>query len=280
MNSRIRELQDVTDVDVLIVGSSHAYRGFDPRIFEEHGIKAFNLGSSSQTPIQTHLLLNRYLNQLNPDIVIYEVFPNAFSVDGVESALDIISNDNNDMYSVRMALEVRSIVSINCLLYTVISESILQVMHKATANNEPGVIGPDTYVNGGYVEKDSSFHIDLPMIKQGNAWNLQSFHLRKFQKSLLELKERNIKVFLVYAPISKRLYDSYINNLEFEGIMDVFDEYGKYMNFNQFIDLNDSLHFYDSDHLNQNGVRIFNKRLIDTLRLIDYLSQDTISESK
>ena len=37
-------------------------------------------------------------------------------------------------------------------------------------------------------------------------------------------------------------------------------------NTDELISLNDSLHFYDSDHLNQNGVVIFNKKLIEVLK--------------
>ena len=41
--------------------------------------------------------------------------------------------------------------------------------------------------------------------------------------------------------------------------------YSKFYNFNEIIDLNDSLHFFDSHHLNQNGVKIFNNKLIELL---------------
>ena len=40
------------NIDVLVLGSSHAYRGFDPRIFKKAGIKLFNFGSSGQTLLQ------------------------------------------------------------------------------------------------------------------------------------------------------------------------------------------------------------------------------------
>ena len=49
--SRFQEAASSQNIDVLILGSSHAYRGFDTRIFAEQGIRAFNLGTSAQTPI-------------------------------------------------------------------------------------------------------------------------------------------------------------------------------------------------------------------------------------
>lgn len=49
--SRVRDAEKMKNPDILFLGSSHAYRGFDTRIFSKHGITSFNLGSSAQTPI-------------------------------------------------------------------------------------------------------------------------------------------------------------------------------------------------------------------------------------
>jgi hypothetical protein len=75
MYSRIQELRETKNIDILFLGSSHSYRGFDTRIFSGNGYKSFNLGSSSQTHIQSNILLKRYIDQLIPKLVIYEVNP-------------------------------------------------------------------------------------------------------------------------------------------------------------------------------------------------------------
>ena len=72
---KLEDLKDEQDLDILFIGSSHCYRGFDTRIFKEEGLETFNLGSSSQTPKETNLILNKYLPQLRPKLIIYEVFP-------------------------------------------------------------------------------------------------------------------------------------------------------------------------------------------------------------
>jgi hypothetical protein len=41
--------------------------------------------------------------------------------------------------------------------------------------------------------------------------------------------------------------------------------YGVYYNFNELLELEDELHFYDEDHLNQSGVEIFSAKLIEIL---------------
>ena len=112
---RTKELKKYNDLDVLFLGSSHAYRGFDTRFYENYGLNVFNLGSSSQTQIQTNILVERYLDSLNPKIVIYEVYPGTFMNDGVESSVDLLINGENDMRSIEMAFNINSITTYNAL---------------------------------------------------------------------------------------------------------------------------------------------------------------------
>ena len=90
MLTRLNEVKNIKNIDILFLGSSHTYRGFDTRVFKKNGYNSFNLGSSSQSPIQTLTLTKRYLNQLNPKLIVYEVYPTTFTIDGIESSLDII----------------------------------------------------------------------------------------------------------------------------------------------------------------------------------------------
>ena len=90
--TRLKDIEHYSHVELLVIGSSHAYRGFDPRIFKKKGVEIFNLGSSAQTPIQTEILIKRYLDKLNPKVVLFEVYPGSLTSDGVESSLDLVSN--------------------------------------------------------------------------------------------------------------------------------------------------------------------------------------------
>ena len=47
LNSRIKDIRNYHNVDVLFLGSSHCYRTFDTRFYRSHGISCFNLGSSN-----------------------------------------------------------------------------------------------------------------------------------------------------------------------------------------------------------------------------------------
>jgi hypothetical protein len=256
MYSRLSEIKKWGKVDILFLGSSHAYRGFDTRIFSKNGYKTFNLGSSAQSPAQTKVLLNRYLESLNPKLVIYEVYPDTFTIDGVESSLDIIANDKNDFNSLKMALEINNIKTYNTLIYG-FTRDLLGLNESFF---EPVVKGNDKYVTGGFVEKEIRFY--KPQKFEEKEIILNDYQLKIFSEIVEMLNNNNIELILVYAPIPKVNYNSYRNTNYFDKKM---KGYSTYFNFNEIITLNDSLHFYDSHHLNQDGVEIFNKELIELL---------------
>lgn len=253
MFSRLSEVKRVNNIDILFLGSSHAYRGFDTRIFSENGFKSFNLGSSAQTPVQTKCLLSRYIDQLNPKLVIYEVYPETFTLDGVESSFDIIASDKNDFQSLKMALKINNIKTYNTLIYGLSRD----LLNSNKSYFEPSLKGEDTYVNGGFVEKKIRNY--KPEIFEAKEINIIDYQIDTFTEIVRMLNDKKIELILVFAPIPQVNYVSYQNSVYFDSVM---VKYATYYNFNELLTLNDSLHFYDSHHLNQDGVEIFNRELI------------------
>lgn len=256
--SRVNEIKNYNNIDILFLGSSRTYRGFDTRNFEKNGLKCFNLGSSGQTFIQTNVLLQRYLKQLNPKIIICEISPLNFSSDGVESSIDLMSNDKNDFLTVSHLIKWDNIKTINTAIYSFYSDYILKNDYIETPKKET-----DLYINGGFVEKELSFYTSKETFTNKKI-ELEDSQVSAFKNCLDIINAKNIDLYLVQAPITNSRYKSYIEINKFDQKM---KEYGKYYNFNNLIKLNDSIHFYDSDHLNQNGVNFFNAKLIDLLNL-------------
>jgi hypothetical protein len=254
--SRIKNIRDVKDVDILFLGSSHAYSSFDPRIFKQHGLNTFSLGSSSQSHMQTELLLKRYLDDLNPKLIIYDVYPGVFELDGVESAIDIIVNDKNDLESIKMALTLNHVKVYNALIYGLYRDFFKK---EVDCSEELSIVG-QTYIEGGYVETKSLYFepVDFPE----RRWYLEDEQVEFFERALLLIKQRNIPVIFIQTPITQSLYKSISNNSEFDDWMKT---YSVYYNFSELPELNDELHFWDDDHLNQAGVEIFNAKLIEIL---------------
>ncbi|MCA1745974.1 MAG: hypothetical protein LC643_09810 [Bacteroidales bacterium] len=257
MHSRLKELRETQNVEILLLGSSHTYRGFDTRIFEDKGWSCFNLGSSSQSHLQTQVLLRRYLKQLNPKWVIYEVYPGTFETDGVESSTDLLSNDQVNIHSLPLLIKTPGLKVLN----TFVVGLWYDWLGKKASFVEGRKKGPDTYIPGGYVEMELA-HNQPQEDSTSRKWALRDRQLRAFRQNMSLLKANGADVLLVQTPITQGLFNSYTNNVEFDSIMLA---HGRYYNFNDLMQVNDSLHFYDRHHLNQLGVEAFNNQLIDLL---------------
>lgn len=259
--SRLNEVNKFKDVDILFVGSSHAYRSFDPRIFNKYGIKTFNLGSSSQTPLQTKILLERYLNKLNPKLIIYEVYPVTFEIDGVESAIDLISNSQIDFDIFIMTLKVNHIKVYNTFIFSLIND-LLCLKSKF---HEKLKRGKDTYITGGYVERNDTIKFTNEIKKK--KWEMNKKAIKEFEDILKMIHAAKKQILLVQTPITQNLYKSYENNREIDNY---FASKGAYLNFNEIINMN-NYYFYDNNHLNKTGVRIFNEKFISKLKQLNLL---------
>jgi hypothetical protein len=257
MFTRLQEAERARNIDILILGSSHAYRGFDTRNFKAAGYSSFNLGSRAQSPIQTKMLLNRYLETLNPKIILYEVYPWTFEIDGVESSLDIISSSRNDYEAVRMALELNNVKTYNTLAFGMYKD----LLGLSSGFNEPMTIDDDTYIPGGYVQKELKYFKHTEHPPETWAWNRAQ--LESFEDNISLIRRKNVRLIFIQSPVTAALYRSYTNVGEFNAMM---KSHGEYYDFNGMVALDDSLHFYDPDHLNQDGVDIFNNAIIEMLR--------------
>ncbi|MDO6790930.1 MULTISPECIES: hypothetical protein [unclassified Tamlana] len=254
--SRLKEVKSTDNIDVLFLGSSHAIRGFNTRDIEKGGYKCFNLGCKAGTPLQTLTLLKRYLYQLNPKTVVFEVFPATFEIDGIESSLHLLANDAVDQYAIEMALKYSNPKVYNTLTYGMISD-----FFKINSSFiEDSIKGNDTYFRGGYVERKGCYW--TPRAFGKHKIKLNQNQIVAFEEIIKMLKSKNIKVILVFAPVSPSYYSRYSNVGQFDSIM---ESYTEYYNFNKIINLNDSIHFYDEHHMNKEGVDLFSPKIIEML---------------
>ncbi len=257
MHSRLRNIETEKDIDILFLGSSRAYRGFDPRIFEQYGLHTFNLGSGSQTPLQTEILLKRYLDKLNPSFIVYEVHPETFTSDGVESSLDIIANDKIDRDMIGLALRQNHIKTYNNLIYGLYRD----FFKKDISYKEEIIKDDDTYIPGGFVEKKIKYY-DYVKYKKTSEWKFNQKQFDALDNIIFLLKQHNTPFIFVQVPSTQAKYKWYSNNNDFDHKI---KKLGDYYNFNEIIRLDNKLHFFDSRHLNQDGVKIFDTKLLEIL---------------
>lgn len=258
--SRMQDAQKIKNIDVLIVGSSHAYRGIDPRILKKDGITAFNLGSSAQTPINTKVLLHQYLEQINPKLVVYEAYAGTMNIDGVESSLDILSNNKIDLNSIEMANEVHNLLAYNTLIFS----GFRQTFGLNRKFKEEISQGGDTYVSlTGFVE--TKFRKNIFDKENFSNWDLRENQKEELINNIKFIKSKGIEVYIVQAPITNDLYKSISNHNEVDQFL---DKLGNYKNYQNLIELRDSTDFFDNNHLNQIGVEKFNRLLSKDLKNI------------
>ena len=257
--SRAREAENIKNPDILFLGSSHAYRGFDTRVFAKYGIKAFNLGSSSQSPINTQVFLKQYLDKIQPKFVVYEVYAGTLCTDGVESSLDMLINGKIDKNAVDMSFKVHNLMTYNTLIYGYFR----QIFNLNQNIAEPEKQGDDFYVeNGGFVETTVARE-NTSLDFEKSKWELNDKQIQALRENIEILQQRKIPFLLVQTPITKALYNSKTNNKEVD---DLLSKLGKYKNFTGDFNFDDRKDFYDDNHMNQKAVVEFNEKFIEYLK--------------
>ncbi len=251
-----KTIDTLKHVDYLIIGSSHAYRNFNPAIFEQNGFTCFNIGSSSQTPSNSYALLEQYITKCNS--VIYEVYPVTLAIEGTE-AFYILNNDLENYSTLsNMALSINNFRTYNLLSVHYWLKQSIQNLTVDTARFYKGYVATFDSVNA-FINYDS---ITL------NKKTIDA-QIHFIDKAISLCKKHNKPISLVYAPVPSKLIikDEYyaidkLNKLAQKHSI-VFFNWGRNHN------LNDAHHFFDDDHLNNAGVDLFNTYLLDRIKKAD-----------
>lgn len=242
--TKVREASSQRGADVLFLGSSHAYRTFDPRLFAECGLRVVNLGSSNQTPLQSEVLLRQYLDSVQPRLVVIEVHPDVMSGDGVEAALYQLSAVPPSWHMVPMALRTCNLRVVCSMPYA--------LLHNTFSDTADRFVEPrEGYVPVGYVERPVEHY--SPQAQVSQTIHVLGAQRRALWRCTKWLQWRGVPYLLVEVPDTRVLMDSYTNLAQFQAEM---AQYGEF-HFMPLPQLDDSLHFYDANHLNQDGVDIF-----------------------
>ena len=261
MLTRLKEIKDFQDVDILFLGSSHTYRSFDVEYFRTKGISSFNLGSSSQTPDVTRLLLDNYLQTTNPKLVVYEVYPEMIFTERAESMADVVSNLPLSDLGILTKPQFISLDN----LYTAWLSTLRQVAGDKIEPKERQ--NGDMYVKGGYVRNlktRTQFNIQQDRI----ALDTLSLGYSSFKTNLELLRKNDVKVLLCLVPMPSDTY-SYYSQDSIE-LYSLFSNLSHYVDLN-YIELNDTLDFMDDDHLNNRGVLIMNEHLLNHIFNLELL---------
>ncbi|MFN4234534.1 MAG: hypothetical protein ACK4IK_06985 [Bacteroidia bacterium] len=251
-----KTIDTLNQVDFLIIGSSHAYRNFNPSIFEQNGFTCFNIGSSSQTPSISYALLEQYISKCKN--VIYEVYPVTLAIDGTE-AFYILNNDlENFSILSKMAFYINNFRTYNLLSIHDWLKASIQNLPLDTTNFYKGYIA--TYDS---VKPNTTY--DSIILNKKNI-DVQTNYI---EKAILLCKKYNVSITLVYAPIPSKLKIENENYAIYKLNKLAKKHQVEFLNWGRNHNLNDAQHFFDDDHLNASGVALFNKHLLSKITKAD-----------
>lgn len=260
--SKFKDWADGAAYDVVVIGSSHAYRGYDPRIFTERGYRMFNMGSSAQTPLSTYAVLEGYVTEQRTPLVLIDVYENAFDQPGVESVSDLTRNMDSDRAALLLAASFRDLRGLNMLA--------LRMLDKGG----PASWEHKHYVGNGAAISPDSTRADLkyPGLR---PFHVDERQLERFIDCLDLCAERGIRVVLCSHFYPRRI--GLARHTAFAALVDSVlaerpvAERPHWFDFAGTPGIDDHAHFCDHNHLNEAGARIFTGRLVDSLVAKGYL---------
>ena len=265
-------------VDMLFLGSSHCYRSFDPELFNEKlGIRAFNLGSSSQSSDSGFFILREALKYQNPKLVVCEVYWEVLDED--YSPVQAIRNlefmrpsiNKISFFCHVLGLQDQLEYGMKILRYK--KDFKLFLKNPLSSNTPSRKRTNEFYKGSGFVS--SSGEVGIKRLTTDNQFinykipTLSPRQIDYVAKTIDYCKERDIPILLVTAPIppySLGLIEDY-HSIYLE-IASLAKEVGvEYLDYNY---IGKGL-FYNSDfkddhHLNENGVRKLDHLLAEYVR--------------
>ncbi len=260
---RFRELEKTGQVDLLFLGSSQCYRGFDTRKFEAAGYTSFNAGSRAQSPLNSYYLFRDHIPRLKPKLTIIEMFPPVYMTGGEEAIIDLLPNLKISGDLIEMTLATHNFLAFNSLVMR-----LTDWTHPGPENSPVQVPVFDKYIPGGYVEYVGVLDTITPRSfprKRIKISENQTNHLRKL---VALLKNNDSEVLLLLIPIPTELRASFTN---YDEIISEFHEIAKelgirFVDFNDQIVLNTMTEFVDNNHPTVAGAQRFNDSLISFLK--------------
>lgn len=237
--------------DIVVIGTSHAYRGYDPRIFEKYGFKTYNLGTSDQKMMCTYFLIKNYINHKNCKLLMLDLYDRVFSQTNIESYSDMIQNIPSDKAALEICLSSKDLRAINMLT--------LRMYNKIAKPLDTDTTG---YINGYLPTKKQ---LRLPAKNRDYVYQTNKESLYYLDKILAYLSEEGVKMVLVEhaLPSVVRVPDHKLFRNDINPILNKYNV--QWFDYTNDSTLTGIQYFADESHLNVKGVNIYNHRLIEDL---------------
>ncbi|MFN0030886.1 MAG: hypothetical protein ACKVOR_01860 [Flavobacteriales bacterium] len=241
--------------DVIVIGSSHAYRGYDPREFQASGYNLFAAGTGFQNTLASYVLSKDVFKPKKNSLVIIDLFDQTFVGDGVGCYTRVIQNAGSDRAAwefVERKPDIRTFNSYWCRMFS-------KHMPEEIADE-------DGYLTRGYCPKTDSLETPTPELELNETVKFNTQFAHYLDKLIHKLMNDTARVVLVSHPQPLTVYNDAYHRQFLQFIQPILAKHKlKYLDYNSNHSLHNMHHFADANHLNQSGVSIWNRQLIDTL---------------
>jgi hypothetical protein len=237
-----------TKYDAIVLGSSHAYRGYDPRIFEQSGISLFNAGTSAQNAKGSLVLYNEYLRDRS-DVFILDVYDPVFELEGTESNMRLIQNVPTDQAAVRLVEQEFKMYTVNALAVRMASFNPID----EAPNND--------YVKNGFCEKKGILYAVEPL--NDSVFDANEEMFVAFEKMVKQIQADGKRIVLCSHPLPAspglhNYHDKFLSRFT-PLIQRLGVQYIDLTYYTEGFGINE---FADISHLNQQGVELYNRLLL------------------
>jgi hypothetical protein len=245
-----------TKYDAIVLGSSHAYRGYDPRIFEQSGISLFNAGTSAQNAKGSLVLYNEYLKN-RADVFVLDIYDPVFELEGTESNMRLIQNVPTNEAALALVQQEWKMYTVNALAVRIAS---IKPIDEAPNND---------YVKNGFCEKKGILYAVEPL--NDSVFDANEEMFVAFEKMVKQMQTDGKRIVLCSHPLPAspglhNYHDKFLSRFT-----PLIDRLGvPYIDFTYYTEGFGINEFADISHMNQQGVELYNKLLLDTLKVKGY----------
>ncbi len=248
--------------DVVVLGSSHAYRGYDPREFAKHNLSLFAAGSGFQNTLASFVLAKDVFVPKKNSLVIIDLFDQTFVGDGVGCFSRVIENAGSDYAALEFVWRKPDLRTFNSYWCRVFSKDA-----PVEVGDEPG------YLLNGYCPKTDTLETLPAELNLENEIKFNQLFANYLDKLIVQIKRDSAQVVLVSHPQPALVSYSNYHDQFLKFIHPVIVKHQVvYLDYNTNHSLNNQEHFADANHLNQAGVSLWNEQLIKNLKELELIN--------
>jgi len=237
-----------TKYDAIVLGSSHAYRGYDPRIFEQAGVSVFNAGTSAQNAKGSLVLYNEYLKD-RADVFILDIYDPVFELEGTESNMRLIQNVPTNAAAFALVKQEVKMYTLNALAVRLASLNV-----KDEAPNAD-------YIKNGFCEKKGILYAVEPLSDSVFDANEEMFVA--FEKMIKQMQSEGKRIVLCSHPLPASTGLRNYHEKFLARFSPIIERLGvPYIDLTYYTEGFGINEFADLSHLNQQGVELYNRLLL------------------